>query len=313
MRERADGDKRAHAPVQGWESGRSRAHSVFLLIVMASLLAYCGWIIAAGPGALWSLLVSATALITLQRMPVSLLLKSLRAEPISLGRAPALYQILAELCQTAGVQPSPLLCEIRDPFPVAFTVGAGDTAAIVLSKTVIETMEAREIRGILAHEIIHIRNGDLMLMQLAVVVGRLTRVLSQVAFMLLFLGLLLRVTGFPLGPLFVLAVAPFGVNLLQLALSRTRESEADLEAAELTDDPYGLAAALIKMRAQEQAILRTRYPGMVLLRVPPMFRDHPATGGRVRKLLEMVPPGDPELRGKPSRDFRGHRHAGPWG
>ncbi len=125
------------------------------------------------------------------------------------------------------------------------------------------------MRGILAHEIIHLRNSDLTLMQLTVAVGRLTRVLSQIAFLLVFLGLVLRAvsaSAFPLLPLIVLALAPLGVNLLQLALARTRETEADLEAAELTGDPLGLASALIKMRDEERALLHNRYPGSACCR-----------------------------------------------
>jgi heat shock protein HtpX len=140
-----------------------------------------------------------------------------------------------------------------------------------------------------------VRNGDLALMQLAMVVGRLTRVLSQIAFMLVFLGLMLRAfaaLAFPIVPLLVLAVAPLGVNLLQLALSRAREAEADLEAAELTGDPYGLACALVKMRNQERILLRRWAPNIVPLRIPSVLRDHPATDERIRRLMAMLPPSD---------------------
>jgi heat shock protein HtpX len=132
-------------------------------------------------------------------------------------------------------------------------------------------MTARELRGILAHEIIHIRNGDLALMQLAMVVGQLTRKVSQIAFLLVFFSLFLRVVSapsFPVIPLLVLAVAPLGMGLLQLALSRTREGEADLEAAELTGDPHDLASTLVKLRRREQMLLRRRFPGAGPLRVP---------------------------------------------
>jgi heat shock protein HtpX len=322
MHERlADGD-RAGPPPPRWRRQsarrrrRSRLHSVLLLAGMAALLAYCGWIVADWPGVLWSLVASAAMLLVLRRLPPRLVLQTLRAEPVSRLQAPGLYRILDNLCQTAEVRPPPLLFRIFGPVPVAFTLGGQDAATIVLSQSVIEAMDAREIRGILAHEIIHLRNGDLPLMQLAVVVGRLTRVLSQLAFMLLFLGLVVRAVwagAFPLAPLVPLAVAPLGVNLLQLALSRTREAEADLEAAELTGDPLGLARALAKMRAQEQAILRSRYPGMVLLPVPLLFRDHPATGERIKRLLAMPPSAESGLIGESPGDFRRRRGIGPWG
>jgi heat shock protein HtpX len=131
-----------------------------------------------------------------------------------------------------------------------------------------------------------------------------------------FLGLVLRAvsaSAFPLLPLMVLALAPLGVNLLQLALARTREAEADLEAAEVTGDPLGLASALIKMRDEERALLRNRYPGSALLRVPSLFRDHPATEERIQRLLAMAPVTDQSLDAEPSGKFWERRAAGPWG
>jgi heat shock protein HtpX len=109
--------------------------------------------------------------------------------------------------------------------------------------------------------------------------------------------------SFPIVPLLVLAVAPLGVGLLQLALSRTREGEADLEAAELTGDPHGLASALVKMRRQEQMLRRGRFPASV--RVPSLLRDHPATEERIRALLAMSQPHDAEA---PDDDLMHHSY-----
>ncbi len=271
---------------------RSRFHSTLLLLAMAALLGYCGWVVANWRGVLWSLLASGAMLVVLRRMPGSIFLQALNVRALARWEAPALYQILDDLCRIAGVGSSPLLYRVFRPVPVAFTIGNGDKATIVLSDSLLQTMSTREIRGILAHEIIHLRNGDLALMQLAVAVGRLTRVLSQIGFLLVFLSLMLRAVSaaaFPLLPLLVLAVAPLGVNLLRLALSREREAEADLEAAELTGDPLGLASALIKMRNQEQAILRKWYPGIIPLRLPSLLRDHPPTKERIERLLAMLP------------------------
>jgi heat shock protein HtpX len=303
---------------EGTESARrrqrSRFHSGLLLLAMAALLAYCGWIVADWQGILWSLLASTAMLVMLRRMPPDVFLQALNAHALGRWEAPALYQILEDLCRIAGVEASPLLCRVFGPAPVAFTIGGGNAATIVLSQSLLQTMNTREMRGILAHEIIHLRNGDLALMQLAVVVGRLTRVLSQIALLLVLLGLMLRAVSaraFPLLPLVVLAAAPLGVNLLQLALSREREAEADLEAAELTGDPYGLASALIKMRNQEQALLRNWYPGMIPLRVPALLRDHPPTQERIRRLLAMISPPDRSLAEEPSDEIWRHRRADP--
>jgi Zn-dependent protease with chaperone function len=148
-------------------------------------------------------------------------------------------------------------------------------------------MTACEIRGILAHEIVHVRNGDIALMQLAMVVGQLTR---TVAFLLVFFSLFLRTVSapsFPIVPLLVLAVAPLGVGLLQLAPSRTREGEADLEAAELTGDPHGLASASSSCAAASRFCCAVGFR----LQVPSLFRDHSATEERIQALLAMPQPG----------------------
>ena len=282
-----------------WKSARRRRrsllHSVFLLLAMAALLAYCGWIIAEWRGILWSAAGGAATLVMLRRLPPELLLQALHAYPLPRWEAPALYKILDGLCRQAGLEHAPRLYGVDQRFPVAFTIAARDRAMIVFSESLLQAMTAREIRGVLAHEIVHLRNGDLALMQLAMVVGRLTRLLSQIAFMLVFLALMLRAfaaPAFPIVPLLVLAVAPLGVNLLQLALSRAREAEADLEAAELTGDPYGLASALVKMRNQEKMLLRRWASNMVPLRIPSVLRDHPATDERIRRLMAMLPPSD---------------------
>jgi heat shock protein HtpX len=272
-----------------------RQHSVLLLIAMAALLSYCGWIIARWDGILWSLAGGAMMLVLARRVSPDLVLQAIGARPMARREAPVLYEILDALCRRAGLDRVPHLCWVGERFPVAFTIGGGEAATIALSRALVRQMSVREIRGILAHEIVHVRNGDIVLMQLAMVVGQLTRIVSQIAFLLVFFSLFLRsvsAPSFPIVPLLVLAVAPLGVGLLQLALSRTREGEADLEAAELTGDPRGLASALIKMRHGQQTLLRGRFPSVAPLRVPPLFRDHPATEERIRALLVMPQPRD---------------------
>jgi heat shock protein HtpX len=228
--------------------------------------------------------------VVIRRAPPALILRAIGARPVARWEAPTLYRALDALCERAGVDRVPNLCWISERFPMAFTVGSGDSATIALSEGLTFEMTAREIRGILAHEIVHVRNGDLALIQLAMVVGQLIRILSQIAFLLLFFSLFLRTVSapsLPIVPLLVLAFAPLAVGLLQLALSRAREGEADLEAAELTGDPHGLAAALIKLRRREKMLLRRRFPSATIRRVPSFLRDHPATEQRIRALLAM--------------------------
>jgi len=296
---------------------QTRHHSALLLIAMAALLSYCGWIIAEWDGILWSLVGGAMMLVLVRRVPPGLVLRAIGARPVTRWEAPVLYEIIDALCRRAGLDRAPHLCWVGERFPVAFTIGGGEATTIALSEELVRGMTAREMRGILAHEIVHVRNGDIALMQLAMVVGQLTRTVSQIAFLLVFFSLFLRTVSapsFPIVPLLVLAFAPLGVGLLQLALSRTREGEADLEAAELTGDPRGLASALVKMRRQEQMLLRGRFPTAAPLRVPSLFRDHPATEERIQALLAMPQPRGAEA---PDDDLMDHPYQSqalrPWG
>ena len=295
----------------------TRHHSALLLIAMSALLSYCGWIVAEWDGILWSLVGGAMMLVLVRRVPPGLVLRAIGARPVTRWEAPVLYEIIDALCRRAGLDRAPHLCWVGERFPVAFTIGGGEATTIALSEELVRGMTAREMRGILAHEIVHVRNGDIALMQLAMVVGQLTRTVSQIAFLLVFFSLFLRTVSapsFPIVPLLVLAFAPLGVGLLQLALSRTREGEADLEAAELAGDPHGLASALVKLRRQEQMLLRGRFPTAAPLRVPSLFRDHPATEERIQALLAMPQPRGAEA---PDDDLMDHPYQSqalrPWG
>jgi heat shock protein HtpX len=303
-----EGERRRH---------RSRLHAALLMTAMAALLAFCGWVVAEWDGILWSLFAGALMLVLVRRMPPGLVLRTIGARAVARGDAPVLYDILDALCLSAGVDRAPLLCSVGQRSPVAFTIGQGEATTIVLSEGLVRGLTVREIRGVLAHEIVHVRNGDIALMQLAMVAGRLTRMVSQIGFLLVFFSLFLHVVAaqsFPIAPLLLLAVAPLGVGLLQLALARDREGEADLEAAELTGDPQGLASALVKMRRYEQMLLRGQFPSVARLRVPSLLRDHPATEARIRALLAMPQPPGAGAADEDALEFPGgYRARGPWG
>jgi heat shock protein HtpX len=305
-----------HASAPGWPAAvrtasarrrrRSRRHAAMLLAAMAALLGYCGWLVAGWGGVLLSLAGGVLTLLIVRQIPPGIVLRALGARPLARGEAPLLYAILDRLCRAARLSRMPALFVTEAGMPVAFTIGAGGDAAIVLSQGLLAEMTAREIRGILAHEIVHVRNGDIALMQLAMVAGQLARMLAQLALLLLLFGLVLRaaaVPSYPLAPLPLLVVAPLGISLLRLALSREREGEADLEAAELTGDPAGLAAALISMHRREQRLLAARFPGVRLIRMPALLRDHPATEERIRRLLAMPQAG---------AEAGGDRPRAPW-
>ena len=156
--------------------------------------------------------------------------------------------------------------------------------------------------GVLAHEISHIRNDDLWIMGLADAVSRLTRMLSWMGQLLLLLSLPMLIPGgdtFPWLLVLPLTGAPILSFLLRLALSRTREYDADLGAATLTENPRGLANALAKMERLRGSWLERLLLSERRLPEPSVLRTHPDTADRIRRLLEL------EAGRRPDREWFG--------
>lgn len=163
---------------------------------------------------------------------------------------------------------------------------AGDPEEPVLYVTdgILRRLDARELEGVLAHEVSHIRNRDLAVFRFAEMLRSLTATVAQFGWILLFLALprLMVAGGISLGWLALLIAAPTLSLVVQLSLMRTREFGADIGAAELTGDPIGLASALRKLEFPRRGILAYQPPEGSL------FRTHPPTDQRIERLVEMV-------------------------
>jgi heat shock protein HtpX len=151
----------------------------------------------------------------------------------------------------------------------------------------------RELAGVIAHEMSHIRNGDLWIMGLADVAARLIHSLAFVALALLAYNAFAYVTGAEMVSWLAIAalyVSPAALNLLQLALSRAREFEADRLAVALTGDPIGLASALNRVDILTGHLWEDLTPPMAARRVPlpSLLRTHPPAAARVARLQELA-------------------------
>ncbi|MGQ4809431.1 Protease HtpX [Candidatus Entotheonellaceae bacterium PAL068K] len=266
---------------------RHAVQSVLLLGGMALLLALLGWSIAGFVG----LLFAAAAMVALLMGPwisPRLLLHLNRARPLTPYEAPGLYRLLHVLAQRAELTALPHLYVVPSAMMNAFTVGPRDDAAIAVTDGLVRGLNQRELIGVLAHEISHIRHNDTWVMGLAEVVRRVTSVLSFAGQLLLWVSIPMMLLGTYSPPwlsLLLLIAAPVLSALMQLALSRTREFDADLDAVRLTGDPAGLASALDTLE---------RYQGGFLARVfrprqrnsdSAWLRTHPTTTERIRRLL----------------------------
>lgn len=266
--------------------------SLLLLGGMFALLLLVGWLLAGGGGLAVASAAGVVLLVFGSSVNPGWVLRAYRAAPIDPSDAPDLYRLVSLLSERAGLRRRPSLYWIPTRVVNAFTVGRVGDSAIALTDGLLRSLSRRQLTAVIAHEIGHVRNRDLSVMRVADVVSRTTSHLSLFGQVLLLVNLPLLVTGqlvLPWTPLLLLVAAPTVSSLLQLALSRRRELDADLAAVTLTGDPDGLASALRRMESPERGWL-----GRLLLpnrheSAPSYLRTHPQTAERVQRLRSLVP------------------------
>lgn len=265
-------------------------HAGLIFTGMIALVSVLGWSIGGLQGLKWLFFIGMMMLIMTPRISPHVILRLYGARPLLFRDSPRLQAALEGLTRRADLPDLPGLYYIPSRILNAFTMGKRDRAAIALTDGLIRTLDFRELIGVLAHEISHIRNNDMWIMNLSDIVSRLTSVFSMVGQFLLILNLpllLLSDYDIPWLPILILIFAPTLTVVMQLALSRTREFDADLEAARLTGDPHGLAAALTKIEYSKRGFFsRVLFPGHRDPN-PSVLRTHPDTQERVRRLLSL--------------------------
>ncbi len=266
-------------------------HSVLLLFGMILLLSFLGWAIAGKEGIKWMIFLGCLMLIFGPRVSPNIILFLYGARPLSKEELPVVFDIIYELSKRAKLEHVPRLYFIPSQIPNAFTVGIKSNAMITITAGLLENLELREIIGVLAHEISHIQHNDIWIMNLSDIISRLTSIFSLTGQLLLILNLpIIVMTNYqiPWLPILILIFAPTMSTLLQLALSRTREFDADLGAAILTGDPEGLARALAKMeKCQSNIFSKIFFPGYKDP-YPSLLRTHPKTEERIKRLMSLV-------------------------
>ena len=299
---------------------KNQAHSVLLFAGMLLLCSVLGWLIFGLLGVLVLGVSMSLLLLVAPFVSPQLILKMYRARPLSEREAPGLYRELRSLAARAGLHRTPPLFYVPSSIANAVTVGTSDKAAIALTDGLLRNLSMREVTGVLAHELSHVRNGDGWVMSLADMVSQLVSTMSWVGQLLLIINLPLFLMGslsIPWLIILLLIFAPTLSALLQLALSRTREYEADLDAAKLTGDPRGLASALAKLERMSGSLFENiLFPGRRVPE-PSLLRSHPPTEERIQRLLELedeLAPGPEEPAHYSYRDIHGipvHMVRGP--
>jgi heat shock protein HtpX len=215
-------------------------------------------------------------------------LRSAGAKPISESEAPQLYQMVRELTTRADL-PMPSLYVIPSDQPNAFATGRNPKhAAVAVTSGITKLLSEDELRGVISHELGHVRNRDILTTSIASAMGS---AITWIAYMLLWFG---GDDESPLGLVANLALfllAPISASLIQLAISRQREYSADATGAEICGNPESLASALLRLEEGAKAI-----PMQVNQATEPLYIVKPFSGGGIAKLFSTHPPIEERVR-----------------
>ena len=289
----------ASAPTEQDQRDHNLIDTVVLIGAMTVLTGVSAFQFLAWPGLLAAVVFVGLLAFAAPHVPATLVMRVYRAIPVDPRNGRDIYAVLEELRLRAGMETAPALYVIPSLTLNAFSAGTPQNAAIAVTEGLLRKLNLRQTAGVLAHELSHIRNNDLRILALADALSRAMQMLSWVALVLAAVYLPQYLAGNARVPwlgLALLYLAPALCTLLQLALARTREFEADLDAANLTGDPAGLALALRSIERYQGRIWEDLiFPSSRRVPQPSILRTHPETEARIERLRQV----SPSLGGEP--------------
>jgi heat shock protein HtpX len=269
--------------------------TTLLMAGLGGLLVVIGALIGGAQGATGFLVLALLINLAMYFFSDKIALRAARAKPVSESDDPRLYQMMRDLTTRAGL-PMPKLYVIPQEQPNAFATGRGPkNSAVAVTAGIRKLLGEDELRGVLAHELGHVRNRDILIQTVASAMGT---AITWIAYMLLWVG---GDDESPLGAIAAIALvllAPLAAGIIQMAISRQREYSADATGAEICGNPESLASALLRLEQGAQAIpMQVNQAAEPLYIVKPfsgrgmaaLFSTHPPIEERVRRLRQMRP------------------------
>lgn len=227
------------------------AKTILLMGVLTGLLAGLGYVFLGGwAGVIVFLVIAGAINIFAYWKSDALALRMAGAKEVTPEEAPRLHRIVDEVTSLSGL-PKPRVYLVDNPQPNAFATGRNPQHAVVAATTgIMNILDDRELRGVMAHELGHVGNRDILIASVvAIFAGAIAMIANVLQFRMIFGGLSggRNDNGNPLLALAAIILLPIAATIIQLAISRTREYEADRTGAKLTHDPDALADALLKL------------------------------------------------------------------
>jgi heat shock protein HtpX len=268
-----------------------------LMAAIVALFGVVGAMLGGGQGMMIALLIGLGTNLWAYWFSDSMVLRMYNAQEVDASSAPQVYNTVRELAQRANL-PMPRVYVIDEPQPNAFATGRNpDHAAVAVTTGILQLLTARELRGVLAHELTHVKNRDILT---STITASIAGAISSLGWFMSGFGRDREGGVNPIASILVLILAPIAAMLLQMAISRSREFGADQGGADISGDPRALADALAKIERYAQGIpmdAAEAHPATAqMMIVNPLsgggirglFATHPPTEERIARLLAMA-------------------------